>query len=161
MKGFLAFLMVVALALPALAADEVKVGEKAPNFTLTSLDGKKVSLSDYAGKVVVVGFVDTCEPCKVQAQELEKVRQQYAKNPKVAVLAIVFEDKKNTEALLKIMKPQARYPLLLDPNMTAAKSYGLWGDPQVAIVGKDGKIAFKNYITKADDLAKEVDRALR
>ncbi len=161
MKGFLAFLLVVTLALPAWAADEVKVGEKAPNFTLTSLDGKKVSLSDYAGKVVVIGFVDTCEPCRVQAQELEKVRQQFAKNPKVAILAIIFEGKTNTQGLLKIMNPQAQYPFLLDPDMTVAKSYGLWGDPQVAIVGKDGKIAFKDYITMANDLATEVDKALR
>lgn len=160
MKKILALALALLLAVPAWAG-QIKVGEKAPEFTYANLDGKKVSLSDYSGKVVVLGFVDTCPPCRDQAQELEKVRQKYEKNPQVAVLSIIFEDQKGTRELLEQMKPKAQYPLLLDPQMSISKSYGIWGDPQVAVVDKKGNITFKNYITAASDLAREVDKALK
>ena len=48
-------LLLLALGLPAWAsAEALKVGDKAPNFTLTDQDWKKVSLSDFVGKKNVV-----------------------------------------------------------------------------------------------------------
>src|SRR5271154_6875184 len=54
-------------------------GKPAPAFTLVTLDGKKVSLSDYKGKSVLVNFWATwCAPCKIEMPWLVALRNQYS-----------------------------------------------------------------------------------
>src|SRR5271163_2956928 len=54
-------------------------GKVAPGFTLATLDGKKVSLSDYKGRPVLVNFWATwCGPCKVEMPWFEEFQKQYA-----------------------------------------------------------------------------------
>jgi thiol-disulfide isomerase/thioredoxin len=54
-------------------------GKPAPPFTLATLDGKKVSLSDFKGRPVLVNLWGTwCGPCKEEMPWLQEFRQQYA-----------------------------------------------------------------------------------
>src|SRR5258707_13843790 len=54
-------------------------GKPAPAFTLATLDGKKVSLSDYKGRPVLVNFWATwCGPCKVEMPCIDEFIKQYA-----------------------------------------------------------------------------------
>lgn len=141
----------------ASARKEISIGEPAPDFNLPVYNQQKnLKLSDHKGKVVLLGFVDTCEPCRMQAQAMETVRQYYG--DKVSVIAIVYEDASGTAELYGRLNPKPKYPLLLDPRHTTEDTFGLWGDPQVAIIDKNGKIAFKNYITDAKTLIKEIDK---
>jgi thiol-disulfide isomerase/thioredoxin len=56
----------------------IKPGTKAIDFTLTSLDGKKVSLSDFRGKNVYLNFFATwCPPCKRELPDMEKLYREY------------------------------------------------------------------------------------
>ncbi|WP_290368979.1 redoxin domain-containing protein, partial [Peribacillus frigoritolerans] len=51
----------------------LKIGAKAPNFSLKTLDGKQVELSDYEGKKVMLNFWATwCPPCKKEMPDMEK-----------------------------------------------------------------------------------------
>lgn len=161
MRSFIALIIMMFIAFPVLAAKELKVGETAPDFTLNALDGKNISLSGLKGKLAVIGFVDNCEPCVEQAQELEKLRMQYSKNPKVAILGIVSQDKNGTNKLLNSMSPKPGYPLLPDPQMSTQKAYGLRGDPQIVIVNAAGHIVFKSYTISAGELASEIEKLLK
>lgn len=161
MKLFIALIMMLFIASPVLAAKELKVGEVAPDFTLNTLKGTNIILSGFKGKLVVIGFVDNCEPCVAQAEELEKLRMQYSKNPEVVVMGIVSQDKSGTNKLLQQMNPKAGYPLVLDPKISVQKAYGLRGDPQIVIVNTAGNIAFKSYTISAKDLALEVEKLLK
>jgi peroxiredoxin len=151
-------ILVLSLLISAVAqAKEVAVGEAAPDFHLPIYNQQNfLRLSDYKGKIVLLGFVDTCEPCRIQAQTLEEVRAHYG--DKIAVIGIVYEDYNGTKQLVDMLNPKPKYPLALDPKQTMAASYGLWGDPQVAIIDKKGKIVYKNYITPADKLIQEIDK---
>ncbi len=51
-------------------------GDSAPEFSLSAINGDKVSLADFKGKVVLVGMFHICAPCRNQALEFNKVRQQ-------------------------------------------------------------------------------------
>jgi cytochrome c biogenesis protein CcmG/thiol:disulfide interchange protein DsbE len=55
----------------AQAGSFFKVGEPAPNFTLTSLDGQPVSIEQFKGKVVVLGLFHICRPCLEQGTNLQ------------------------------------------------------------------------------------------
>ena len=78
-------------AAPALAARPV-VGQPAPNFEVTTLDGTKVSLADLKGQVVILNFWATwCGPCK---QELPLLDRYYRirKSAGLSVFAVTTED---------------------------------------------------------------------
>ncbi|MCA9482040.1 MAG: redoxin domain-containing protein, partial [Nitrospira sp.] len=64
-----------------------KIGEAAPDFTLTSLDGQSVTLSQFKGKVVVLGLFHICEPCLIQGTNLQKVYEA-TRGKSVAVVGV-------------------------------------------------------------------------
>lgn len=77
------------------AVKPVSVGHKAPEFTMTSIDGKQVKLSDYKGKYVMLDFwASWCAPCR---RENPNVVKQYAKfHPKgFNILGISLDEEKS------------------------------------------------------------------
>lgn len=113
-----------------------KLGEKI-DFTLSDTKGKKISLSDYEGKVILVFFFTTwCPYCSAEAPYIEKEIWQKYKGKGVQVLAIdVMENKKLVEQMSKRFK--WTFPVLLDIDGKVTKKFapekeGL--SPEVAII---------------------------
>ncbi len=68
------------------------IGKEAPDFTVTDIEGKKHSLSDYRGKNVMVIFWATwCPPCNAEIPHLIELRKEMSED-KLAMLAISTED---------------------------------------------------------------------
>ncbi|WP_263411544.1 TlpA disulfide reductase family protein [Terriglobus tenax] len=99
-------------------------GKPAPGFSLTSLEGKKVSLSDYKGKPVLVNFWATwCAPCKLEMPWFEEFQKKYAAQGFV-ILGVSEDDDQPKEAIAKAAtKLGVTYPILLG-NPKADKAYG-------------------------------------
>ena len=56
----------------------VRQGSTAPEFTLTDLDGRRVSLSDFHGSVVLLNFWRTdCVPCAAEMPDMEILQQKF------------------------------------------------------------------------------------
>ena len=89
-------------------------GKPAPAFTLVTLDGKKVSLSDYKGKAVLVNFWATwCAPCKVEMPWFEELRKQYASQG-FEILGVVDDVDAGKSMIAKVaQKAGVTYPILL------------------------------------------------
>lgn len=72
MLRFTAALTLLAASIPAFAIDPLP--RKSPEFTLTDVNGKQSLLSNYRGKVVVIGFVfTTCPHCQAFSAMVEKI----------------------------------------------------------------------------------------
>ena len=99
-------------------------GKPAPAFTLTTLEGKKVSLSDYKGKPVLVNFWATwCAPCKLEMPWFEELRKKYA-DQGFTILGISEDEDEPKEAIAKAAnKLGVTYPILLTDHK-ADKAYG-------------------------------------
>ncbi|MBI3755221.1 MAG: TlpA family protein disulfide reductase [Deltaproteobacteria bacterium] len=75
------------------AAGIQELKQEAPDFTLINPDGKKISLSDYKGKVVIIHIWATwCKPCKEEFPLFEKVYQRF-KDRDVVFLPIAIDPK--------------------------------------------------------------------
>ena len=82
----------------------VKVGDKAPDFSMKLTDGKTVKLSDMKGKVVMLQFTASwCGVCRKEMPFIEKdIWQKHKANPNFALLAIDRDEP--LETVLKFVK---------------------------------------------------------
>jgi thiol-disulfide isomerase/thioredoxin len=99
-------------------------GKIAPDFTLATLDGKKVSLSDFKGRPVLVNFWATwCAPCKVEMPWFEEFQKQYAAQG-FEILGLTDDADAGNEAIAKVVKKSGvTYPILLTDGKVQ-KAYG-------------------------------------
>jgi thiol-disulfide isomerase/thioredoxin len=128
-------------------------GKKAPAFTLTTLDGKKVSLSDYKGRPVLVNFWATwCGACKLEMPWFEEFRQKYGPQG-FEILGIDQDDAPNDEIAKVAKRLNVSYPILF-PDAKVAPAYGgVDYLPESFYVGRDGIIQIQTAGLASDDLA--------
>lgn len=115
-------------------------GKAAPGFTLTSLDGKKVSLADYKGRPVLVNFWATwCAPCKLEMPWFEQFRQQY-KGQGFEILGIAEDDASKDEIEKSVKKIGVSYPILLTDGKVAPKYGGVDYLPMSFFIDRNGVV---------------------
>lgn len=117
-----------------------RVGDKAPDFKLTALDGQSYQLSDLLGKVVIVNFWGTfCPPCVKEMPDLQKQHEQW-KDSDVVILGVnvMGESKVTVQSFIEQVK--VTFPILLDPEDRTRKRYGVSDFPTTVIIRPDGKI---------------------
>ena len=139
----------------------VSVGERAPDFVLTTFGGEQINNLDLAGKVIVINFwASWCKPCEQEAVELEQAHQ-YFKDQDVVFLGIAYADTE-TQALDYLSKFGVTYPNGPDLGTRITQAFRTRGVPETYIVGKDGKLAdvmIGPYMSLAE-IIKDVENAL-
>lgn len=145
----------------------VKVGDTAPDFTITLTDGNEVTLSSLRGKVVMLQFTASwCGVCRKEMPYIEKDIQQKHKDNKGFVLIGIDRDEPLDKVIAFGKKTGITYPLGLDPG---AAIFALYAEPKAGItrnvlIGRDGKIItltrlfeekeFYELVDKIDELLK-------
>jgi peroxiredoxin len=121
----------------------VRVGLPAPDFTYPGLNRKKVSLSDYRGKVVFVNIWATwCPPCVEEMPSMQKLYQKL-EGENFEILAVSI-DSKGAKVVAPFMKKyKLTFPALLDSMGTIKRIYKTTGVPESYIIDKDGILAKK------------------
>ncbi|ADL11561.1 TlpA family protein disulfide reductase [Acetohalobium arabaticum] len=112
-----------------------KVDFKAPDFTLTDLNGKKVKLSDFKGQVVFLNFWATwCPPCRAEMPHIQEIHQE--KGNKVKVLAVnVKESPKKVKEFME--KNGYNFTVLMDKTGEVANDYLVRGIPKTLIINQE------------------------
>ena len=153
-------------ALPVFAAGFFKIGEPAPNFTLTSIAGETVSLQSQKGKVVVLGLFHICEPCLMQGTNLQKVHEAtQGKNVAVVGVNSSGNSKEDVAEFLTAFPVKVTYPYLLDPKKETDKLYG-GGKfiPNVYVIDQNGVIRWQRVgnmdLAGPDAIMLEVNKLL-
>jgi thiol-disulfide isomerase/thioredoxin len=119
-------------------------GKESPDFTVTDLNGKKHTLSEYRGKNVMLTFWATwCPPCIAEIPHLIELRKQIGED-KLVMLAISHIDPRNsTEAVRKFVtaNPVINYPVTSTDSATMPRPYNLINSiPSSFFIAPDGKI---------------------
>ena len=122
----------------------VKVGDKAPDFTISEAGGKSYQLSDLRGKVVMLQFTASwCSVCRTEMPFIEEEIWQAGKEKGLVVIGIDRDEP--LETVLKFREDiKISYPLSMDPG---ADIFGLFaqksaGVTRNVIINREGEIIF-------------------
>lgn len=130
-------------------AGQIKVGEKARNFTLPAASGEKISLANQLGKVVLINYWATwCGPCQEELPELDRLQNKYRQRG-FSILAIsVDNDPENVKAFLK--KYDIKLLGLWDRDKKTAEAYAVEAMPSSYLVDRNGivRAIYRGYDPK-------------
>ena len=137
----------------------------APSFTLSDSDGKKISLADFRGKVVLIEFFTTwCGPCQISAPQIQEVFEQY-NNKGFVALAISLDKGSGAGGAVKsfIKEHGITYPVLFDDD-EVSRNYEVFSIPTSFVLDKEGRIRNKHMGLIPDMsrvLSEEIDALLK
>lgn len=115
----------------------------APDFSLTDINGNKVTLSEYKGRVVFLNFWATwCVTCEEEMPSMEKLYQRFKDEP-FAMLTVSIDKEGEKQIRPYIEKFGLTFPVLIDSDSTVAKLYKTTGVPETFILNKEGVIVHK------------------
>ena len=149
-------LALCALVAPVLAAGGYAfLGRAAPDFTLHSLAGGNVRLSEHHGDVVVVTFWGSrCSTCRGPLAALDALYATYQSAGLVAVGVGVDDDEAAAREFAQSVK--VRFPMLLDPAKQVARDWQVDNLPMTVFIDRGGKV---RAVTR--DVGKNAEAAYR
>jgi cytochrome c biogenesis protein CcmG, thiol:disulfide interchange protein DsbE len=146
--GLIALMGVVAVGLKRSQQGTVQVGEKAPDFTLTTFSGydyngtSQVKLSDLKGKIVAVNFwASWCKPCEQEAADLQKTWLQNQPNNDVVFLGVDYVDTE-PEARGYLEKFGITFTNGADLGTRISQAFRIKGVPETYFIDRNGVIQY-------------------
>lgn len=123
-------------------AIEAPTGETAPEFSLNSVDGNVISLSDYKGSITVLLYLRTEQTRSLT--NLDEVQDIYTRYKEKGIRMIgIIAKPENREAILKVMaERKIDFPVLIDSERTVYGNYGIRVYPSTVILDRDGRFAY-------------------
>ena len=148
-----------------LAAAKMK-GQKAHEFALSTIDSKRIRLSDLRGRAVVLNFWATwCEPCKVEMPWFMELQKQYGPQG-LQVVGVEMNDDAAVEDVASVAKSMGiAYPILVgkraEQNAIANDYGGIAFLPETVFITRDGKVSEKTIGLKSKSEIEESSRKAR
>lgn len=141
--GLALLLIILGLGLIRTQQGQVGVGQKAPDFTLTSFSGETYRLQDLQGKVILINFwASWCESCKPEAEDLEAAWQIYRSRDDVVFLGVDYVDTE-PEAMAYLEQFGITYPNGPDVRTEISQAFRIRGVPETYIIDRQGMIAHR------------------
>ena len=137
------------------------VGKPAPDFTLKTLDGKTLTLSDLRGKTVVLNFWATwCPPCKVELPWFVDLQKQYG--PQGLQIVGISEDEGGKDKVVQFVKEMGvNYTIAVDDSSVSPKYGDVEDLPTTFYIDRNGKIvAFAMGLLDRSEIEQKMKAAL-
>jgi thiol-disulfide isomerase/thioredoxin len=150
-RTWLSLILLGALSVTAAGQANAAAGAgPAPNFTLKSLSGKNMKLSEMAGNVVLINFwASWCGPCREEMPLLNELHKKYEPLGFTVLGVNVEEQADNARGFLNDFPVD--FPVLLDSSNQVSKMYNVIAMPTTVVVDRDGNMRFLHKGYKPGD----------
>ena len=116
------------------------IGDRAPGFILSKMNGDEIKLSDLRGNKVLLNFWATwCPPCRLEMPDIQKL---YEEHKEVAILAVNIQEEKK-KVIDFMLDKNYNFTVALDETGQTANNYLVRGIPTTYILDENGVIIDK------------------
>jgi cytochrome c biogenesis protein CcmG/thiol:disulfide interchange protein DsbE len=165
-RYFLASLLLLCLPIFAPAQQDnepvirfVRNPDPAPDFKLTSLDGKPLTLADFQGKVVILNFWATwCGPCRAEVPDLVALQERYKDH--LQIIGLDVDDDDTAEIQKYVKETGIDYPVAMTPDDLRVQYGGIPALPTTFILDTEGRVVQKHVGYTDPELYETEIRAL-
>jgi cytochrome c biogenesis protein CcmG/thiol:disulfide interchange protein DsbE len=134
---FVAFLIII---LDRVNFSPLKIGDQAPDFTLTTFEGNTVKLRDLRGKTVLINFwASWCTECQDEAKVLETVWQENQASGRVIFIGVDYADTA-TEARQFIQANELNFVNGPDLGSKISGFFDVSGVPETYLINEQGRL---------------------
>jgi thiol-disulfide isomerase/thioredoxin len=121
----------------------VRNPDPAPEFKLTGLDGKPVTLADSKGKIILLNFWATwCGPCRAEIPDLVELQNKY--KDRLQILGLVVDDDDQDAIKEFVEKFGINYPVAITPDSVRIQYGGIAALPTSFVLNSEGRIVQKH-----------------
>jgi peroxiredoxin len=144
--AIISFIAVELFAYPVLGYPKGTRQEKAPDFALNDLQGRKFKLSDSKGKPVLLVFGATwCPYCR---EEIPRLKDIYAAYGKKGLVFVNIDIQESRDKVLRFAdKYKLPYRTFIDEKAEVASNYDVQGVPTLVLIDRDGMILCRQCST--------------
>jgi cytochrome c biogenesis protein CcmG, thiol:disulfide interchange protein DsbE len=138
----------------------VGVGHSAPNFSRADLTHRKIVLSSYRGKIVLLNFWATwCEPCLTEMPTFVEWQKEYGSG-NFQVIGVSMDDAA-PEVIATVSRLKLNYPVLMGDEYLGADYGGVLGLPVTFLIDRDGKIRARYQGTSLTRIHSDIQNLLQ
>jgi peroxiredoxin len=120
----------------------VEIGDKAPDFTVTTDNGRNITRANFGGKVLVLNFWATwCPPCIDELPSLNEFQRSLADSGVVVLGVSVDKNERTYKEFLK--RARVAFMTARDPEAAISASYGTFKYPETYIIDSRGEVVEK------------------
>jgi cytochrome c biogenesis protein CcmG/thiol:disulfide interchange protein DsbE len=121
----------------------VTVGDKAPEFNLTTDSGRRISRSDFGGRLLVLNFWATwCPPCIEEMPSLDELQKRLAASGVVVLGVSVDRSERAYRDFLR--KAGVSFLTARDPSASISSEYGTFKFPETYVIDAAGRVVQKH-----------------
>lgn len=137
-----------------------------PDVNLKTLEGKTVSIKDYAnnGKVTIISFWATwCTPCKKELDAISKVYDRWVTDYNVELVAVTIDDQRALPRVKPLINQKKwKYTILSDVKQDFQQAMSVQSIPHTYVIDAKGKIVYNHsgYLTGDEKKLEETLKAL-
>jgi peroxiredoxin len=134
-----------------------RVGFRAPVFSIPTLNGNTLDLSNYRGKVIMINFWATwCGPCRIEMPSMEDLYSKYGGKDFEILAVNGGEDRNLVQPFIKNLN--LSFPILLDQQFEIHNQYQVTAIPSTFLVDKSGVIThrFFGFMDWTNDHSREI-----